>query len=145
MGNGKKKARAAVLSVAGLAGTMLWQKKDWLKAMVQLRQYPDGWVVIQRNPEVFLTRTSEKSKENLFEYLSQSPWRLVDQVADGYFWMNSREEILLLTQKKVMKEYWSWTASRPFFGETPAEPEKHVIEDEAAKETAEEDTTGDNQ
>ena len=70
MGNGKKKARAAVLSVAGLAGTMLWQKKDWLKAMVQLRQYPDGWVVIQRNPEVFLTRTSEKSKENLFEYLS---------------------------------------------------------------------------
>ena len=60
------------------------------------------------------TKKTDKSKENLFEYLRQSPWRLVDQVADGYFWMNEKEEILLLTQKKVMKDYWSWTASRSF-------------------------------
>ena len=111
-------AGAAVLSVAGVAGTMLWQKKDVLKAMAQLRRYPEGWMVIQKRPEIFLTKTSEKSKQNLFEYLSQSRWRLVDRVADGYFWMNDKEEILLLTQKNVMKNYWSWTASRPFFDGT---------------------------
>lgn len=113
----KLTAGAAFLSVAGVAGTMLWQKKDQLKAILQLRQYPDGWVLIEKQPEVFLTRINEKGKENLFAYLSQSPWRLVDQVADGYFWINSKEEILLLTQKKTMKDYWSWTASRPFFEE----------------------------
>lgn len=127
----KLTAKAAVLSVAGVAGTVLWQKKDILKAMVQLRQYPEGWVLIQKCPEVFLTKVNEKSKANLFEYLSQSPWRLVDQVADGYFWMNSKEEILLLTQKKVMRDYWSWTASRPFFAEPAHSEEKTEAEAEA--------------
>ncbi len=136
----KLTAKAAALSVAGVVGTVLWQKKDTLKAIVQLRQYPEGWVLIQKSPEVFLTKVNEKSKANLFEYLSQSPWRLVDQVADGYFWMNSKEEILLLTQKKVMKDYWSWTASRPFFAQSahsedaPAEesPEADQSEQEEA-------------
>lgn len=129
----KLTAKAAALSVAGVVGTVLWQKKDTLKAIVQLRQYPEGWVLIQKSPEVFLTKVNEKSKANLFEYLSQSPWRLVDQVADGYFWMNSKEEILLLTQKKVMKEYWSWTASRPFFTE-PIYSEDTTAAEEAAAE-----------
>jgi len=137
MHNKKKEShlttRAALLSAAGLVGTMLWQKKDVLKAIVQLRQYPEGWVMIQKEPEVFLTRTNEASKENLFDYLATSPWRLVDQVADGYFWINQQEEILLLTQKRVMKDYWSWTASRPVFadaapGEDVQAPES-VIDD----------------
>lgn len=133
----KLTAGAAVLSVAGVAGTMLWQKKDVLKAVVQLRQYPEGWMLIQKRPEIFLTKTTEKSKKNLFEFLSQSPWRLVDQVADGYFWMNHKEEILLLTQKKVLKHYWSWTASRPFFDEMVHSEDANVAE-EAAAEAAEE-------
>lgn len=139
MGKGKA-IQAAALSAAGLLGSVLWQKKDLLKALVQLQQYPEGWVKIQCKPEVFLTRTSEKSRENLFAYLGQSQWRLVDHVADGYFWMNSREEILLLTQKKVMKEYWSWTASRPFFEPTrdpnqSGAEEKLITETSAAKES----------
>ena len=139
--------KAAALSVAGIAGTMLWQKKDLLKAIVQLRQYPDGWVLLQKKPEVFLTKMTEKSKQTLFAYLDKSPWRLVDQVADGYFWMNDKEEILLLTQKKEMNKYWSWTASRPFFdgtvptdnadetsGDNDIELAKHVIEVEEEPE-----------
>lgn len=92
-------------------------KKDIIKAVTQLRKYPEGWVQIQQEPETFLTKTSDKSRENLFEYIRRGQWRLVDQVADGYFWMNSREEILLLTQKKFLKDYWSWTASRTIFNE----------------------------
>lgn len=147
-------AKAAVLSVAGIAGTMLWQKKDLLKAVMQLRQYPEGWVLLQKQPEVFLTKMTEKSKDNLFAYLEKSPWRLVDQVADGYFWMNEREEILLLTQKKEMGQYWSWTASRPFFdgtvptdeqhskGEKDIELAKHVIDvEEPELDTVEYDMT----
>lgn len=126
----KLSLRAAALSVAGIAGTMLWQKKDLLKAIVQLRQYPDGWVLLQKKPEVFLTKMTEKSKQTLFAYLDKSPWRLVDQVADGYFWMNEKEEILLLTQKKEMNQYWSWTASRPFFdGAVPAEEDPNTPDD----------------
>ncbi|MFR6291679.1 MAG: hypothetical protein ACLUKQ_09520 [Peptococcaceae bacterium] len=121
--------QAAVLSAAGIAGTVLWQKKDLVKAIAQLHRYPNGWVLLQREPEVFLTKQTDKSKENLFEYLRQSPWRLVDQVADGYFWMNEKEEILLLTQKKVMKDYWSWTASRSFF-QAAAEAQKPIEFDE---------------
>ena len=113
--NKKVTVKTVLFSTVGVVGTVLWQKKDLVKAFVQLRKYTEGWVEIQRTPEVFLTKINERSKENLFEYLAQSPWRLVDQVADGYFWMNSKEEILLLTQKKMMQDYWLWTASRPFF------------------------------
>lgn len=108
-------AHAAMLSAVGIVGSVLWQKKDLLKAVAQLRKYPEGWVQIQHKPEVFLTKVNEKSRDNLFEHIRQGQWRLVDHVADGYFWMNSKEEVLLLTQKKVMKDYWSWTASRPVF------------------------------
>ena len=111
--------RAAVLSAAGILGSVLWQKKDVLKAVAQLKKYPEGWVQIQHSPEVFLTKINEKSRQNLFEHIRHGQWRLVDHVADGYFWMNSREEVLLLTQKKVMKDYWSWTASRPIFEKEP--------------------------
>lgn len=112
-----KAAQAAALSAVGILGSMLWQKKDMLKAVAQLRKYPEDWVQVSNTPEVFLTKVSEKSRENLFEHIGHGGWRLVDHVADGYFWMNSREEVLLLTQKKVMNDYWSWTASRPVFGE----------------------------
>ena len=113
----RRHVRAAVLSATGLVGTVLWQKKDLLKAAVQLKRNPDGWQQVQESPEIFLTDSKETSKENLFCYLSNSPWRLVDQVADGYFWINRKEEILLLSQKKVMGQYWLWSASRPFFSE----------------------------
>ena len=124
--NKKFTAKTVLLSTVGVVGTVLWQKKDFVKALVQLRKYPEGWVEIQHTPEVFLTKINEKSKENLFEYLAQSPWRLVDQVADGYFWMNSKEEILLLTQKKMMQDYWLWTASRPFFQKSESEEEQET-------------------
>ncbi len=113
-----KAAQAAALSAVGILGSVLWQKKDMLKAVAQLRKYPEGWIQIHHMPEAFLTKDSERSRENLFEHIGQGGWRLVDHVADGYFWMNSREEVLLLTQKKVMNHYWSWTASRPVFEES---------------------------
>ena len=131
--NKKVTVKTVLFSTVGVVGTVLWQKKDLVKAFVQLRKYPEGWVEIQRTPEVFLTKINERSKENLFEYLAQSPWRLVDQVADGYFWMNSKEEILLLTQKKMMQDYWLWTASRPFFQKSET--------NEAPKTTEECETT----
>ena len=112
-----KAAQAAALSAAGIFGSMLWQQKDMLKAVMQLRKYPDGWVQVHHAPEVFLTKASEKSRKNLFEHIQDGGWRLVDRVADGYFWINGREEVLLLTQRKVMNDYWRWTASRPVFKE----------------------------
>ena len=60
----------------------------------------------------------------------------MDQVADGYFWMNEKEEILLLTQKKVMKNYWSWTASRPFFDEAAQAEESVAAEENTAEDSA---------
>lgn len=129
-----KAAQAAALSAVGILGSMLWQKKDMLKAVAQLRKYPEGWIQIYHAPETFLTKVSEKSRENLFEHIEQGGWRLVDRVADGYFWLNDREEVLLLTQKKVMNEYWSWTASRPIFGEV----RKPEVQDDAVPDTSEE-------
>ena len=43
--------------------------------------------------------------------------------------LSEKEEILLLTQKKVMKDYWSWTASRSFF-QAAAEAQKPIEFDE---------------
>jgi hypothetical protein len=108
---------AAMISAVGIAGTVLWQKKDWIKCVAELRKNPAGYVVMSHEPEVYITKATEEGKEGLFAYLSTSRWHLADQIADGFFWINEHEEILLLSQKKVMKDYWQWTASRPFFAE----------------------------
>ena len=106
-----------LISAVGIAGTVLWQKKDWIKCVAELRKNPAGYVVMSHEPEVYITKATEEGKEGLFAYLSTSRWHLADQIADGFFWINEHEEILLLSQKKVMKDYWQWTASKPFFAE----------------------------
>lgn len=108
---------AAIISAVGIAGTVLWHKKDWLKCVAKLHKNPIGWVLIEQEPETYITKANEESKENLFTYLSSGKWHLADQIADGFFWINEKEEILLLRQKTVMKDYWQWTASRPFFAD----------------------------
>ena len=118
---GKLSVPAAMLSAVGIAGTVLWHQKDWIKCVATLRKNPAGWVLIEEEPEVYITKATDEGKEGLFAYLSTSRWHLADQIADGFFWINEKEEILLLSQKKVMRDYWQWTASRPFFA--PAEPE----------------------
>ena len=92
-------------------------KKDWVKCVAKLHKNPAGWVLMNDEPEMYITRATEAGKDGLFAYLSTSRWHLADQIADGFFWINENEEILLLRQKKVMKDYWQWTASRPFFEE----------------------------
>lgn len=109
---------AAMISAVGIAGTVLWHKKDWVKCIAQLHKDPAGWILIEQEPEVYITKATDAGKESLFAYLSTSQWHLADQIADGFFWINEKEEILLLRQKVVMKDYWQWTASRPFFAET---------------------------
>ncbi len=108
---------AAMISAVGIAGTVLWQKKDWVKCVASLHKNPAGWVLMSHEPEVYITKATEEGKEGLFAHLTTSQWHLADQIADGFFWINENEEILLLRQKKVMKDYWQWTASRPFFAE----------------------------
>ena len=120
---------AAMISAVGIAGTVLWQKKDWVKCVASLHKNPAGWVLMSREPEVYITKATDDGKTGLFEYLSTSQWHLADQIADGFFWLNENEEILLLRQKKVMKDYWQWTASRPFFAETAAKQDDETKND----------------
>ena len=79
---------AAMISAVGIAGTVLWQKKDWLKCVAQLHKNPAGYVLMSHEPEVYITKATEEGKEGLFAYLSTSRWHLADQIADGFFWIN---------------------------------------------------------
>ena len=117
---------AAMISAVGIAGTVLWKKKDWLKCVAILHKNPTGWVLMNDEPEVYITKATEDGKMGLFAHLSSSQWHLADQIADGFFWINENEEILLLSQKKVMKDYWQWTASRPFFAEEQEKSEQNI-------------------
>lgn len=112
---GKKFNSWALLSTA-VAGFIVWSKRDLAKGIVKLRRSEEGFVRIKKEPEVFLTYAAEKNKDALFAYLtSASEWHLADSVADGYFWLNAQEEVLLLTQNSVcMGKYWIWEASKPF-------------------------------
>ena len=125
----KPSVPAAMISAVGIACTVLWQKKDWVKCVASLHKNPAGWVLMSREPEVYITKATDDGKAGLFEYLSTSQWHLADQIADGFFWLNGNEEILLLRQKKVMKDYWQWTASRPFFAETAAKQDDETKND----------------
>lgn len=112
-----KKINVALLSsaMAGVVSTVIWKKKDLLKAAALLSSRSKGWVKIAQEPETYMTRNTEEDQDKLFAYLGQSSWRLVDQVADGYFWINEQEEIILLTQKKILLDkYGLWIASKSF-------------------------------
>ncbi len=117
---------AAMISAVGIAGTVLWQKKDWVKCVAHLHKNPTDWVLMQEEPEVYITKATDEGKDGLFAYLSTSRWHFADQVADGFFWINEKEEILLLSQKRVMKDYWQWTASRPFFAAEVAQAKQDI-------------------
>lgn len=112
----KKLNFLAVFSGAvGLAGAIAWSKKDLAKGVIGLRKNKGGWVQISQEPAIYLTKVDEFSQQALFGHLSDGDWRLVDQIADGYFWLNGQDQILLLSQTSVLLgKYYTWVASRKF-------------------------------
>lgn len=106
---------------------------------MQLHKHPDDWVMIEQEPEIYITKATEAGKDSLFAYLSTSQWHLADQIADGFFWINEQEEILLLRQKLIMKDYWQWTASRSFFAEAKETKMSETITTETEENIAQMD------
>lgn len=112
---GKKTLLYSATATAGLVGTVIWQKRDLLKAVALLTNKDKKWVLIDTEPETYMTSNKEEAQEQLFAYFTEHNWRLADQIADGYFWLNDNEEIILLRQKKVLQDkYCLWTASKSF-------------------------------
>lgn len=113
---GKKLNLLAIFSGAvGLAGAIAWSKKDLAKGVMGLQKKKVDWVQINQEPAVYLTKADQLSRQALFDHLGESDWRLVDQIADGFFWLNSQDQILLLSQTSVlMGKYDTWVASRKF-------------------------------
>ena len=99
----------------GVVGTVIWQKRDLLKAVALLTNRKTKWVQIDTEPETYMTANKLEAQEELFAYFSSHGWRFADQIADGFFWLNDNDEIILLRQKKVLHEkYCLWIASKSF-------------------------------
>ena len=114
---GSRRANVLALLSGAVAGAIMWSKRDGAKGVMSLKKPGNpGWAKISDEPEVYLTASTEAGQQALFDYLGQStPWRLVDHIADGFFWINDCEEILLLSQTPIMMgKYWTWSASRRF-------------------------------
>ena len=104
----------------------MWSKRDIAKGVMSLKKSGNpGWAKISDEPEVYLTASTEEGQQALFDYLGQTTaWRLVDHIADGFFWINECEEILLLSQSPIMMgKYWTWSASRKFADPRPCHKE----------------------
>ena len=104
----------------------MWSKRDVAKGVMSLKKSGNpGWAKISDEPEVYLTASTEEGQQALFDYLGQTTsWRLVDHIADGFFWINECEEILLLSQSPIMMgKYWTWSASRKFAESRPCHKE----------------------
>lgn len=111
---GSKRANLVALLSGAVAGAIMWSKRDVAKGVMSLKRSGNpGWAKITEEPEVYLTAANEEGQQALFDYLSQTTsWRLVDHIADGFFWINECEEILLLSQTPIMMgKYWTWSAS----------------------------------
>lgn len=114
---GSKRANLVALLSGAVAGAIMWSKRDVAKGVMSLKRSGNpGWAKITEEPEVYLTTATEEGQQALFDYLGQTTsWRLVDHIADGFFWINECEEILLLSQTPIMMgKYWTWSASRKF-------------------------------
>ena len=99
----------------GVIGTVVWQKRDLLKAVALLTNPKTKWVQIDAEPETYMTANKSEDQEELFDYFRLHGWRFADQIADGHFWLNDNDEIILLHQKKVLHDKYSlWIASKSF-------------------------------
>jgi len=99
----------------GVLGTVVWQKRDLLKAVALLTNRKKKWVQIDTEPETYMTANKSEAQEELFAYFTAHGWRFADQIADGFFWLNDNDQIILLRQKKVLQErYCLWIASKSF-------------------------------
>ena len=77
--------------------------------------YKKKWVQIDTEPETYMTANKSEAQEELFAYFTAHGWRFADQIADGFFWLNDNDQIILLRQKKVLQErYCLWIASKSF-------------------------------
>ena len=123
---GSKRANLVALLSGAVAGAIMWSKRDVAKGVMSLKKSGNpGWAKISDEPEVYLTASTEEGQQALFDYLGQTTaWRLVDHIADGFFWINECEEILLLSQSLIMMgKYWTWSASRKFADPRPCHKE----------------------
>lgn len=113
--NNNKTLLYSATATVGVLGTVVWQKRDLLKAVALLTNRKKKWVKIDTEPETYMTANKPDSQQELFDYFSSYNWRFIDEIADGYFWLNDNDEIILLRQKTVLCDrYCLWIASKSF-------------------------------
>lgn len=107
---------ALCVSALGVAG---FAKKDLLEGIIALEK-PQGDLftrIEERGNIIYLCKSTSKAEETLKDWVAYNGWEEADRVGAGYFYINGKEETLLLNREPVLGgRYLLWRASRSIEG-----------------------------
>lgn len=109
------KKRLLGLAVMAGASAVGYLKRDLLAGIVELEK-PNGDIFLRLGGDelTYLCKNDSKSEDMLLEWVLYNGWEKADQVGEGLFFINDKQETLLLDREAVCGgRYLIWRASRP--------------------------------
>lgn len=107
----KKLLSLALMAGAGVVG---YAKRDLLQGIINVEK-PNGDVFVRLGEDelTYLCKNDSKSEDMLLEWVLYNGWKKADQIGEGLFFINDKQETLLLDREAVCGgRYLVWRASR---------------------------------
>ncbi len=110
-----KKRVIGLTLLLGAAGAVGFVKKELVKGIIDLEK-PQGDLFVRLDQDgalVYLCKNTSKSEDMLMDWVARNGWNKADQVGEGYFFINDKQETLLLNREPCLSgRYIMWRASR---------------------------------
>lgn len=107
---------ALLMGAVGFAG---YAKKELIQGVFDLEKpQADLFTRIEDGGNIaYLCKNLNKSEEMLKDWVEYNGWQEADRVGEGYFFLNDKEETLLMNREPVLAgRYLLWRASRSIEG-----------------------------
>lgn len=111
-----KKRLFGLALLAGVAGTYGYARKELVKGLIKL-ELPESDFYTRIEEEgnfAYLCKNNDTCEEMFLDFVAQNGWEKADQVGEGFFFLNEKQETLLLNRNCLCGgRYLVWRASRP--------------------------------
>ncbi len=111
-----KKRVVCLTLLLGAASIVGYVKRDVVKGIIDLEK-PQGDLFARLDDNgslAYICKNVSKSEDMLLDWVEYNGWEKVDQVGEGFFFINKDQETLLLNREPILGgRYLVWRASRP--------------------------------
>ena len=107
--------KLATLTILGIASYVGLANKHIVKGVFMLEKpQSDLFTSVNSGKEIlYLCKNNAHSEEIFKDWISHNGWQKADQVGEGYFFINDKEDTLLLNREMILFDrYLLWRSSR---------------------------------